>query len=133
MDVRLKTVAESCLNGAYQRTMSFPQIIGVLAENGFDGYLVDYRRDTTTYYLADGDSVTLEGHATQTPVAPAFDASGVAGAIRAAQANGPDYSYKGFSETVKGFGCAGYLVSIIGRRVVYFGRTGETHVECFPQ
>lgn len=29
-------------------------------------------------------------------------------------------------------GCAGYLVSLPGRRVVYYGRTGETHVELIP-
>jgi len=30
-------------------------------------------------------------------------------------------------------GCTGYLVSFPGQRAVYFGRTGETHVEHFPQ
>jgi hypothetical protein len=30
-------------------------------------------------------------------------------------------------------GCAGYIVSFLGRRVVYFGRTAETHVEHFPK
>ncbi len=30
-------------------------------------------------------------------------------------------------------GCAGYFVSLIGRRAVYFGRTAETHVEPFPR
>lgn len=30
-------------------------------------------------------------------------------------------------------GCAGYLVSFLGRRVVYFGRTAEIHIEEFPK
>lgn len=29
-------------------------------------------------------------------------------------------------------GFEGYLVSLPGRRAVYFGRTAETHVEHFP-
>jgi hypothetical protein len=29
-------------------------------------------------------------------------------------------------------GCAGYLASLLGRRTVYFGRTGETHTEYIP-
>jgi hypothetical protein len=29
-------------------------------------------------------------------------------------------------------GCAGYLDSLDGRRVVCFGRSGETHVEHVP-
>ena len=37
------------------------------------------------------------------------------------------------SERAKRAGCAGYLVSFPGRRAVYFGRTGETHVELFPR
>jgi hypothetical protein len=29
-------------------------------------------------------------------------------------------------------GCVGYFVQIAGRRTLYFGRNGETHVELFP-
>jgi hypothetical protein len=29
-------------------------------------------------------------------------------------------------------GAAGYMVSVIGKRVLYFGVNGEAHVECFP-
>ncbi len=29
-------------------------------------------------------------------------------------------------------GCVGYFVQITGRRVIYFGRSGESHVEQFP-
>jgi hypothetical protein len=49
------------------------------------------------------------------------------------QANPADYSYVAFCEKAKAAGCAGYLVSFLGRRVVYFGRTAETHVEHFPK
>mgnify|MGYP000402610447 CR=1 FL=1 len=33
----------------------------------------------------------------------------------------------------KAAGCAGYMVSFLGKRVVYFGRTAEVHVEHFPK
>ena len=33
---------------------------------------------------------------------------------------------------MKAAGCAGYIVSFLGRRVLYIGRTAETHVELFP-
>ena len=29
-------------------------------------------------------------------------------------------------------GCAGCIVSLLGQRVVYYVRTGETHTEYFP-
>lgn len=51
---------------------------------------------------------------------------------RWAQANRPDYSYAVFSERARAAGCACYLVSFPGRRVVYYGRAAETYVEHFP-
>ncbi len=45
----------------------------------------------------------------------------------------PGYTYRGFCEKAAAAGCAGYLVSFSGRRALYFGRDGATHVEPFPQ
>ena len=59
-----------------------------------------------------------------------FDAAAIERAVRQAQAGA--LHYKAFCETVMAAGCPGYLVSILGRRVVYFGRTAETHIEHFP-
>ena len=133
MDAQTRTIAENCLKASYDGTMAFPDIVGTLIRAGFESYAVDYRRNTTTYYLADGDSVVIENSKTSGSVAPAFNAAGVESAVRDAQANQPGYTYRGFCERVKGHGCAGYIVSFPGRRVVYFGRTAETHVEHFPQ
>jgi uncharacterized protein YbcV (DUF1398 family) len=126
-------IAQECLDAAYDKTASFPEIIGKLMEAGFEGYLVDYRRHTTSYYLADGDTVVLENRPSQDMVAIAFDQTAVSAQIRWAQANPPEYSYTAFCKNVKASGCAGYLVSFPGKRVLYFGRTAETHVEHFPQ
>ena len=95
-------------------------------------YTVDYRRATQTFYLPDGDSLELEAPQAPGPVAAGFDADEVERLVRWAQANPPDYSYAAFSAKAKAAGCAGYLVSLLGRRVVYYGRTAETHVEHFP-
>ena len=53
--------------------------------------------------------------------------------VRWAQSGDAAYSYAAFCARVKAAGCAGYIVSFPGRRVLYFGRTAETHVEHFPQ
>lgn len=66
-------------------------------------------------------------------VAAAFNAVAIEHAVREAQNKAPGYTYAGFGEKVKAAGCAGYMVSFLGKRVVYFGRTAETHVEHFPQ
>ena len=132
MDAERITIAETCLEAAHDGSLSFPEIVGKLAAAGFEGYTVDYRRNNQTFYLPDGDSVMLEMQPSGRSVASAFDAAEVERLVRWAQANPPGYSYVAFSEKVKAAGCAGYLVSFLGRRVVYFGRTAETHVEHFP-
>jgi uncharacterized protein YbcV (DUF1398 family) len=133
MDAERISIAQTCLNAAHDGSLSFPQIVGRLIGAGFEGYTVDYRRNSQTYYLRDGDSVTMDMQPSAGSVAAAFDATEIERLVRWAQANPTDYSYVAFCEKAKGAGCAGYLVSFLGRRVVYFGRTAETHVEHFPK
>jgi uncharacterized protein YbcV (DUF1398 family) len=127
-----KDIARNCLEGAESGSMTFPQIVGMLINAGFDGYAVDLRSATATYYLKTGEAVTLDAVKPSAPVAERFDAEAVRAAIREAQALVPGYTYEGFCAKVAAAGCAGYLVSFPGKRVLYFGRTGETHTECFP-
>jgi len=122
-----KEIARICLEGAESGALTFPQIIGTLMNSGFDGYAVDLRRMTATYYLADGEAVELNMAWSAAPVAESFDAATVRAAIREAQGLVPGYTYKGFCAKVAAAGCAGYLVSFPGKRVLYFRPTGETH------
>lgn len=132
MNDQQKTIARACLEGAEGNTMNFPQIVGALMEAGFEGYAIDLRRATATYYLPDGKSVELAAHAVSTPVALTLDTPLMQAAIREAQQQVPGFSYKGFCEKAASAGCAGYIVSFSGRRALYIGRTAETHVENFP-
>jgi len=52
-------------------------------------------------------------------------------AIRAVQSGAIDY--KEFCRRIAEAGCIFYLVSLTGRRAVYYGRSGEAHVDLFPQ
>lgn len=127
-----KAIARACLEGAENNTMNFPEIVGTLIEAGFEGYAIDYRQATATYYLTDGKSIVLEAHAVSTAIAPRFDVSLMQAAIREAQQQVPGYTYRGFCEKAASAGCAGYIVSFSGRRALYIGRTAEIHVEHFP-
>ena len=132
MDAQRKHIAEACLAAAFDGSLDFPVIVGRLIAAGFEGYTVDYRRGASTYYLPDGGSVEVP-HPVQDPaVAAEFQAPVVAAAVHEAQVLAPGYTYEGFCRKVAAAGCAGYIVSFLGRRVVYFGRTAETHVEHFP-
>lgn len=132
IDRQRVAIARHCLDAAFNRTMSFPDIVWALTRAGFESYAVDFRRNTTTYFLPDGDNVVLESRHPDGMVAANFDQAGVATQIQWAQANPPDYSYTAFCQSVKAMGCAGYLVSLPRRRVLCFGRAAETHLEHLP-
>ena len=100
---------------------------------GFDGYAVDLRRGTTAYYLQSGEAVELASAHGTGAVAERWDEAAVRAAIRDAQAQVPGYTYLRFCARLSAAGCAGYVVSFLGRRVLYFGRTAETHTEHFPR
>jgi uncharacterized protein YbcV (DUF1398 family) len=132
-DATATTTAQGCLDAAYAGTMDFPTIVRALIDAGFEGYAIDYRHKTATYFLADERSVQIPLPSCATSVAAEFRAEVVEQAVREAQRNAPDFTYAGFCAKVKAAGCAGYMVSFLGKRVLYFGRTAQTHVEHFPQ
>src|SRR5271170_6264443 len=103
-----------------------------LMEAGVESYFCDFHRATKTYYLPDGEIFEVPAEKLAVQPGQEFRRSGVEAAIHEAQANKPDYTYRGFCEKVLAAGCVGYIVSLAGRRAVYFGRTAETHVELFP-
>jgi uncharacterized protein YbcV (DUF1398 family) len=127
----LREIAHGCFEGSEANTLTFPEGVRTIASAGFNGYLVDYRSGTRTYHHSNGETFAFQGPA-YSPV-DAFDAGVVQAAIKEAQQMVPGYTYQGFSRKVTGRGgAAGYLVSIVGKRVLYFGANGETHTEHFP-
>lgn len=132
MDDHKKVIARTCLAGAEDNTMTFPEIVSTLTREGFESYMIDFRRAAAIYYLPDGDSVELSAHRVDVPVAPVFDQPRIQAAIKEAQQLVHGYTYSGFCRKAASAGCAGYIVSFSGRRVVYFGRDAALHVERFP-
>ncbi len=130
MNTSIRAICESCLRGSYDNTLTFPQQLGMLADAGIEGYIVDLRASTKTYYLSDGEALTLSAEPDSTAISTAFNAAGVESAVRQSQAGA--HTYRDFLRKVKTAGCSAYMVSLPGRRAVYFGRTAETHVEHFP-
>ena len=43
-----------------------------------------------------------------------------------------EINYNTFSEEIIQAGCCFYIAYLSGRRVIYFGREGEFHIEHFP-
>lgn len=132
MDVNVKSVVAECSKASEENRMSFPEVVKKLMDANVESYFADFRRATKTYYLPNGESIEVPAEKLAGQAAMKFEPAGVEAAVREAQANGPDYTYRGFCEKVLAAGCVGYIVSLAGRRAVYLGRTAETHVELFP-
>lgn len=130
MDTKIKAIAEEVTHGSDRATISFPEVIGKLMSAGFEGYHADLVRAEKTYYLPNGESVVVAADPLRAPPATAFSAAGVEAAVRASQAG--EIKYEQFCARAAAAGCTGYIVSLTGRRVVYFGRTAELHIEYFP-
>ena len=73
MDETMIDTARKCLHAAYSGTLDFPTIVHALIDAGFEGYDVDYRRGTSTYFHANGESVQLALPKSEAPVAAAFN------------------------------------------------------------
>lgn len=132
MNPQTAKIARDCLAGSADGTLAFPQVVATLADAGIESYSVDFRRRAAIYYSNDGDSIALEAHAIDTPIAPALDEAALRAAIGEAQRLAPGYTYRGFCEKAAAAGCAFYVVSMLGRRAVYAGRDGGIHIEHFP-
>lgn len=130
MNANVKAVVEACSRGSEEDSLNFGQVLGELAGAGVEGYCADFRRSTKIYYLPDGECIEVPARDPDVAISSTFDAGLVEAAVRQSQAG--THTYRAFCEKVMAAGCSGYLVSLLGRRVVYFGRTAETHVEHFP-
>jgi uncharacterized protein YbcV (DUF1398 family) len=111
--------------------MTLPQVVGKLLEAGVESYLVDFASGRKTYYLADGGTHTESMILEPNPVAPNFSAADLVAAIRGAQAD--TVRYPEFVRRSTAAGTVGYWAFLTGKRVIYFGRKGEQHIEEFPR
>ncbi|HQX51909.1 MAG TPA: DUF1398 family protein [Planctomycetaceae bacterium] len=130
MNTEQKQVIQGCAQAALSGELTFPEIIGRLAQISVERYHADYSRQENTYYLADGDSLVVATPHPTHATAVEFSPSAVEVAVRQSQRN--EHTYLDFICKTMAAGCVGYFVLITGRRVIYFGRNGDSHVEHFP-
>jgi uncharacterized protein YbcV (DUF1398 family) len=130
MNAEQALVIYDTVRGSLTGEMTFGQIVGRLSEIGVERYHADYSRQEKTFYLANGDSLVLPIPWGSHPTGTEFSAAAVEAAVRQSQRG--EHTYTDFVRKTMAAGCVGYFVQITGRRALYFGRNGETHVELFP-
>ncbi len=119
-----------CTKASDDERITFPEVVGKLMAAGVERYHADLTRSEKTYYMPDGEALTLAAAPIAAIPPDMFSAAGVAAAIRAIQSG--TIKYKRFCEDIAAAGCVGYFVSLAGRRAIYYGRSGDMHVELFP-
>ena len=130
MDSHIISVVQACTHGSDEERLTFPAIIGQLMEAGIERYTADFCRLEKTFYLPSGESQVVPCLRIPGEPATTFSAKDVESAVRASQSQ--QIRFQEFCRRAMAAGCVGYLVSLAGRRVVYYGRTGDLHIEHFP-
>ena len=123
-------IMEECTRASHEERITFGEVVGRLIGAGVERYHVDLVRGESTYFMPDGQSHRVTYKTVDLRPADAFSADGVLAAVRSIQAGRTKNLT--FCRQILEAGCVGYLVSMQGRRAVYYGRSGETYVEPFP-
>lgn len=131
MNINTKEAIEKCAQESHAGLITFPQVLGCLIAVGVESYFVDYRKQSTTYYLSNNEAHSISLDAPFVEIPRLFNKEGVLSAIRGAQSD--TVRYPEFLKLTMSAGCVGYIVWIVGRHVSYFGHQGEVHVEHFPR
>jgi uncharacterized protein YbcV (DUF1398 family) len=129
MDGPVKEVVRDMSEASDEERVTFPEVVKALTAVGIERYYADLVAGRKTYYLPDGDFDEVEVHKAS-GAATQFSAEGVEKAVRAIQRQ--EIGYREFCRRIADAGCVGYFVSLAGRRAIYYGRTGDEHVEWFP-
>lgn len=130
MQADVISTMQECTHASDQERISFPEVVTKLTQAGVERYHADLLRAEKIYYLPSGESLRVEAAPVEARPAVSFAADGVAAAVRAIQQQ--KIQYREFCERIAQAGCVGYMVSLAGRRAVYYGRSGDSYVEPFP-
>jgi uncharacterized protein YbcV (DUF1398 family) len=126
-----KQVIRDLAIATQQGKMTFPQVVKGLLEVGVESYRVDFATRQKTHFLADGSTHTVPMILEPGPVAADFSNADLVAAIRSAQAD--TVRYPEFVKLSTAAGVIGYWAFLTGKKVIYFGRKGELHIEEFPK
>jgi len=108
----------------------FPEVVRRLLEIGTESYFCDLARGTETFYMRDGQTHAEKMILPRAPIAEEFSQSTLLTAIRGAQTD--TIRYPEFAKRSAAAGVIAYWAFLTGRKVIYFGRKGESHTEDFP-
>jgi uncharacterized protein YbcV (DUF1398 family) len=124
------TVIHETLTKSQAGELIFPEVVRRLLEVGVESYFCDLANGTEIFYHTDGKTHAEKMVLPVMPVAEEFSSADLVVAIRGAQAD--TIRYPEFMRRSYAAGVIAYWAFLTGRKVIYFGRKGELHIEEFP-
>jgi uncharacterized protein YbcV (DUF1398 family) len=124
------TVIHETLAKSQAGELIFPEVVRRLLEVGVESYFCDLANGAEVFYMTDGKSHSEKMVLPLMPIAEEFSSSGLIAAIRGAQAD--TIRYPEFMKRSAAAGVIAYWAFLTGRKVIYFGRKGDIHIEEFP-
>lgn len=115
---------------AHAGELHFGLFIGQLIELGVESYRVDHRLASMDFFLRSDLAHPVVFPPVVGPIGSTLHRAALKAAIGGAQRG--ELRYPQFVDHIVAAGVVGYYVWIRGAHVVYFGRSGEQHVEHFP-
>jgi uncharacterized protein YbcV (DUF1398 family) len=109
----------------------FPEVVRRLLEVDVESYFCNLATGDETFYMRDGQTHVERMTLPLAPIAEQFSLPSVIAAIRGAQTDA--IRYPEFVKRATAAGVIAYWSFLTGKRVLYFGRQGEFHVEEFPR
>jgi uncharacterized protein YbcV (DUF1398 family) len=125
------TVIHDVLAETQAGKLIFPEVVRRLSEVGVESYLCDLATGAETFYMADSTTHTEKMTLPLAPIAEQFSSPNLIAAVRGAQAD--TIRYPEFMKRSAAAGVIAYWAFLTGKKVVYFGRKGESHTEEFPR
>ena len=125
------TAIHEVLTESQAGKLVFPEVVRRLLEAGVESYLCDLAIGAETFYMLDGKTHSEKMTLSLASIAPDFSSSELIAAIRGAQTD--TVRYPEFVKRSTAAGVIAYWAFLTGKKVIYFGRKGETHTEEFPR
>jgi uncharacterized protein YbcV (DUF1398 family) len=121
---------QGVLTETHAGRMTFPEVVRQFLDANVESYFVDLRAHQDVVYLNNDTTLAQPLDLDYGPIAQQFSQSAIVAALRAAQRD--EIRYPEFMRRAAAAGVVAYWAMLTGKRVIYFGRSGDIHVEWFP-
>jgi uncharacterized protein YbcV (DUF1398 family) len=110
----------------------FPEVVKKLLQAGVERYICDLVGFHVYYFGIDDQSYTIDFTLKNHPkVASNFTAKIITDSVIKIQQG--QIGYEEFLHRIMIGGCSHYEAFLCGKKVIYFGRLGDNHIEYFPK